>query len=120
LRFQQTPPAIQDDLGHPGLGEFQATDIPNVDVSVRIDDPSRKLMQRIPASSHSPAMQALGMCLMTPALSLTNLLFQAPIVPPSAQTLGVTRDRRVLKPQIDAYFRITRYRTRIRHFYRQT
>jgi hypothetical protein len=50
LRLQQPPPAIQDGLGHPGLGKFQATDIPNADVLVGVDDPSRKLVQRVAAA----------------------------------------------------------------------
>jgi hypothetical protein len=120
LRFQQPPPAIQDGFGHPGFGKFQATDIPNVDLLISIDDPSRKLMERVAAAPGCPAMQALGFGLMASALRLADLLFQAPIELTGAQALGITRDRRVLQPQVNANVDFAGRRSLIRYFYRQT
>jgi hypothetical protein len=65
-------------------------------------------------------MYALGLCLVTSALSLADPLFQATVELPAAQALGITRHRCLLKAQIDTYVRLARRRTVIRHCHGQT
>jgi hypothetical protein len=93
----------------------QATDIPNDDVLVTIDDPSGKPMQRVSATACGCAMQALGLGLMASALSPADLLFQAPIELPGSQAIGITRHRRILQPQVNADLRFAGRRTLICH-----
>jgi len=63
-------------------------------------------MKRMEAAARHHAMQAFGLRFMGSALRLADFLFQAPKIRPTAQAIGVTGDRGVLKPEVNSDVRL--------------